>query len=46
MFSLSDGSQIRNSLAADEAMVSWQARLVLARELVSRSERASDARGH
>ena len=30
MHSLSDGSQIRISLAADEEMVSWQARLVLA----------------
>ena len=46
MHSASDGSQIRISLAADAEMVSWQARLVLARELFSRSERVSDPRGH
>ena len=39
-------SQVRISLAADEEMVSWQARLVLARESFSRSERVSGARGH
>ena len=46
MHSLSDGSLIRISLAADEEMVSWQARLVLARELFSRSERVTDAHAH
>ena len=43
---LGDGSRIRVSLAADDEMVSWQERLAHARELCSRSERVSDARGH
>ena len=46
MHSLCDGSQVRVSLAADEEMVSWQARLVLALDLFSPSERVSHARGH
>ena len=34
MHSLHDGSQIRISLAADEEIVSWQARLFLTREFL------------
>ena len=41
VYSLSDGSHICISLAADEKMV-WQAQFVLAREFFSRSERVSD----
>ena len=44
--SLGDGSRIRISLAANDEMVSWQERLVHARDLFFRSERGSDARGH
>ena len=40
------GHKVAFRLLADEEMVSWQARLVLARELFSRIERVSVARGH
>ena len=42
---MGDGSRVRISLAADDARVSWQERLVHARGL-SRKERGSEARGH
>ena len=41
-----DESRVRCPLTADEKMVSWQERLVYARELFSRSERGFDARNH
>ena len=39
MHSLRDGSQIRISLAVDEEIISWQALLFFARELLSLGER-------
>ena len=43
--SLGGGSRVRISRAEDNEMVSWQERLVHARDF-SRSEQDSDARGH